>query len=318
MEGSNVEEKSGSEIEDDALCNVSELDRDHPAFPVPQFMDIMPDIADREYHEGFMKEALAMGELALQSDETPVGCVFVSEGKIIGRGMNDTNASLNGTRHAEFVAINEMLKMYTIEIFKKTDLFVTVEPCIMCASLLRQFGIRAVYFGCHNDRFGGTGGVLSVHSNSQDIDPPYPAYGGLFRAEAIMLLRRFYIRENGKAPEPRSKKNRALKTEILPIAGAPASEAAEADKENASGSSSTVQTPTPAEELQTVASLHREMDADAVVEGLTVTVPLTIDSVDKGTEAEDFKPGVGSDGGSGEKEVTSTEAVLKDMSNLKI
>lgn len=49
-------------------------------------------------------------------------------------------------------------------VFSETDLYVTVEPCIMCASALRQLKIRKVYFGCSNDRFGGTGGVLSIHS----------------------------------------------------------------------------------------------------------------------------------------------------------
>lgn len=46
----------------------------------------------------------------------------------------------------------------------RTDLYVTVEPCIMCASLLRQHGIRAVYYGCANDKFGGTGGVMNIHN----------------------------------------------------------------------------------------------------------------------------------------------------------
>lgn len=67
-----------------------------------------------------------------------------------------------GTRHAEFVAISQILAKYPPSIFKATDLYVTVEPCIMCASALRQYGIRAVYFGCYNERFGGTGGVLTI------------------------------------------------------------------------------------------------------------------------------------------------------------
>ena len=120
-------------------------------------------------------------------------------------------------------------------IIKETDLYVTVEPCIMCASALRQYGIRAVYFGCLNDRFGGTGGVMTIHSDP-GLDPAFPVYGGLFREEAIMLLRKFYVQENGKgescsacemlaieltemraAPDPKPKKNRELKTDILPI-----------------------------------------------------------------------------------------------------
>ncbi|KAL2038712.1 hypothetical protein N7G274_008470 [Stereocaulon virgatum] len=167
-------------------------------------------------HRQHMRAALEMAEQALASDEVPVGCVFVHNGEIIGKGMNDTNRSLNGTRHAEFMAINSILRKHQPSIFSESDLYVTVEPCIMCASALRQFGIRAVYFGCSNDRFGGTGGVLSIHSDT-GVDKPFPAYGGLFREEAIMLLRRFYVQENEKAPEPKSKKDRQLKTEVPPL-----------------------------------------------------------------------------------------------------
>lgn len=121
----------------------------------------------------------------------------------------------------------------------------------MCAAALRQYKVRAVYYGCANERFGGTGGVLSIHSewvtavpkaratthllHSPSLDPAYPAYGGIFREEAILLLRRFYVQENEKggyisshmlmgllgaktrtAPEPKTKKNRELKLDICP------------------------------------------------------------------------------------------------------
>lgn len=105
--------------------------------------------------------------------------------------------SKQGTRHAEFVALAEIMSTHPQSILKETDLYVTVEPCIMCASALRQYGIRTVYFGCLNDRFGGTGGVMTVNQDP-GIDPPFHVYGGLFREEAIMLLRRFYVQENEK------------------------------------------------------------------------------------------------------------------------
>lgn len=151
-------------------------------------------------HAYFMKQALLMvssflcndirsvdqlsqGEKALQSGETPVGCVLVHDGQIVGSGMNDTNRSMNvcpacsrwrrmltenykGTRHAEFLAIAEVLQNHPRSLLQSTDLYVTVEPCVMCASALRQYHIRTVYFGCANDRFGGNGGVLSLHSES--------------------------------------------------------------------------------------------------------------------------------------------------------
>lgn len=109
-----------------------------------------------------------------------------------------------------------MLETYPRSALRSTDLYVTVEPCVMCASALRQYQIRKVYFGCGNDRFGGTGSILSLHAEfvlafpwtytpdakliyaSRSIDPSYPVQGGLFHKEAIMLLRRFYIQENEK------------------------------------------------------------------------------------------------------------------------
>jgi tRNA-specific adenosine deaminase 2 len=60
------------------------------------------------------------------------------------------------------VALSQILDKHPPSILEETDLYVTVEPCIMCASVLRQFRIRAVYFGCLNDRFGGCGGVMRI------------------------------------------------------------------------------------------------------------------------------------------------------------
>lgn len=160
-------------------------------------------------HLRFMREALRMAEKAIALGETPVGCVIVHEGEVVGSGMNETNKSLNGTRHAEFLAITELVSSHPPAFLQLADLYVTVEPCIMCASTLRQFGIRSVFFGCGNERFGGTGTVLSVHSDTT-LDRPYPSYGGLYRNEAINLLRRFYMQENEKAPQPQPKQEREL------------------------------------------------------------------------------------------------------------
>jgi len=158
-------------------------------------------------------------QLALDTDETPVGCVFVHNNTIIARGMNATNRTLNGTRHAEFQAIASILSpvplppsaspnsvaavdparrpKYTADVLRECDLYVTVEPCVMCASLLRQLGIRKVYFGAANERFGGAGGVMDIH-DCEAVDPPYEVSGGWLREEAIVMLRRFYVQENEK------------------------------------------------------------------------------------------------------------------------
>ncbi|KAK7461974.1 tRNA(adenine34) deaminase [Stygiomarasmius scandens] len=172
-------------------------------------------------HLQWMKEAMAMAEEALAAQEVPVGCVFVRDGQIIAKARNRTNQLRNATRHAELEAIDEILadKSLTPEKttypLSTTTLYVTVEPCIMCASALRQLGIKEVFYGCGNERFGGCGSVLGVNEALEHpTHPSYRATGGYCREEAIMILRRFYITENTNAPVPKSKTNRVLKTEI--------------------------------------------------------------------------------------------------------
>ncbi|KAM0313279.1 hypothetical protein ACHAO8_005654 [Botrytis cinerea] len=257
---------------------------------VPSQINLPPDAKfmtqdEIDTHIFFMREALAMANLALSTNETPVGCVLVDPTlkKVVARGMNATNRSYNGTRHAEFIAIDELLssspkvergdvdenrsvkrkrgeseiechdekvdesenskRSYGPEDMRSLDLYVTIEPCIMCASLLQQFGIRKVWYGAVNDKFGGNGGVLNIHvengkfdshdvaedkakdGNDQTLDEvrtkkhegDYEVSGGWLREEAIVILRRFYVQENGRAPEPRNKKERVLKLEVEPI-----------------------------------------------------------------------------------------------------
>jgi len=133
-------------------------------------------------HVIWMDLALEMAEKALQAEEVPVGCVFVREGRMLASARNRTNELRNATRHAELEAIDYMLSTPEIIPFPPSQrplegvtLYVTVEPCIMCASALRQLGIREVYFGCMNQRFGGCGGVLGVNEAlPHPVHTPYP------------------------------------------------------------------------------------------------------------------------------------------------
>lgn len=136
-------------------------------------------------HQDFMKLALQMAEEAFQAQEVPVGCIFVRDNKIIARTRNRTNELRNvvlffflflfetkpsqATRHAELEAIDAILADAILtpqpvqHPLANTTLYVTVEPCIMCASALRQLGIQEVFYGCDNDRFGGCGSLLGVN-----------------------------------------------------------------------------------------------------------------------------------------------------------
>ena len=153
-----------------------------------------------------MRCAFDLAYEAYDAGEVPVGCVFVSNGVIVGKARNKTNESGDATRHAEVVAIDQMLKE-GVDI-SSCELFVTVEPCIMCGAALRQLGVKAVYYGCSNDRFGGHGSIFDFHSVPYGDFPSYPVYPGIFRAQAILLLRMFYVR--GKQPCTCTEKRRPI------------------------------------------------------------------------------------------------------------
>ncbi|KAH3679923.1 hypothetical protein WICMUC_000666 [Wickerhamomyces mucosus] len=175
-----------------------------------------------------MKYAIRLANHALNHNEVPVACIFVYKNEIISYGMNSTNDSLSGIKHAEFRGIEEIIEKVTSipnysdyykepkDIFKDIDLYVTVEPCVMCASALKQIGIRTVYFGCGNERFGGNGSIFQINRDKTVSENSYTSYPGIYRKQAILLLREFYTRENSKAPEPRSKKNRLLNKDNFP------------------------------------------------------------------------------------------------------
>jgi tRNA-specific adenosine deaminase 2 len=159
----------------------------------------------------FMKAALYQAATALFNGEVPVGCVFVnSSGEIVASGHNETNKSRNGTRHSELVAIDDALLNRKLDpsIFSDCDLYVTCEPCIMCAAAIAKMKIKSVYFGCGNDRFGGNGSILSVHCDPNSISHKYKIRSGLLKDEAVDVFQRFYETENRRAPEvKRRKKN---------------------------------------------------------------------------------------------------------------
>lgn len=158
----------------------------------------------------FMKEALKLAKKALSEGEVPVGCVFVYNNEIIGSGYNQTVQTRNATRHCEMVAIDQILEKYDSKIFSNCTLYVTVEPCIMCAAALLILGVKVVYCGCKNERFGGCGSVYQVNTIQTPMYKTYECHSGIFEKEAIELLQTFYNQENPLAPNPKKKKKNSI------------------------------------------------------------------------------------------------------------
>jgi tRNA-specific adenosine deaminase 2 len=110
-----------------------------------------------------MSRALELAKIALDQGEVPVGCVIIKNQEIIGEGHNLTNKLKNGTKHCEFIAIYDALSKNPEVNLNGAEVYVTCEPCIMCAEALVLVGISKVYFGCYNERFGGNGSVIKIN-----------------------------------------------------------------------------------------------------------------------------------------------------------
>lgn len=166
----------------------------------------------------FMKLALEQAKDALMRMEVPIGCVLVENAQVIASGSNRTNETRNATRHAEMEAIDKVLKEWqqlglcqqqVAEKFSACELYVTCEPCIMCAAALSILGLGRVFYGCANERFGGCGSVLSVHEDGSGPcgksginTGSFKCFGGFLADEAVSLLRSFYEHGNPNAPKP--------------------------------------------------------------------------------------------------------------------
>lgn len=161
-----------------------------------------------------MLKAFEFAEEALKNAEVPVGCVFVSENErlvdkndsaVLCGGRNHCNELKNATKHAEMVAIDRVLdlceqKHVLPEIaFPTITVYVTVEPCIMCAWALYKLKVERIVFGCSNERFGGIKSVMTVPQFFES--PTTTLLSGVLEDKAIDMLKSFYKQENLSAPE---------------------------------------------------------------------------------------------------------------------
>lgn len=160
------------------------------------------DETTRKKHEEYMRKALEVAQAAFDEREVAVGCIIVYNDEIIAHGGNKTNALNDATRHAELVSFKMLQESHPgdyLEMLKKSTLYVTCEPCIMCASAIKMMGIPLVVYGCLNDRFGGCGSVFNINTN--EVMPSLHSYDciyGVLEEEAVEMLRMFYGRPNPK------------------------------------------------------------------------------------------------------------------------
>ncbi|MBQ3022128.1 MAG: tRNA adenosine(34) deaminase TadA [Clostridia bacterium] len=148
----------------------------------------------------FMRMALNEAELAAKEGEMPVGAVIVRNGEVIATGHNLRNASHDPTLHAEIVAIRKAAEILSDWRLSDCDLYVTLEPCVMCSGAIINSRMHSVYFGAYDAEYGAAGGRIDLFSKSY-FGSTTKVYGGIMEEECTAMLKDFFtaLRDNKKA-----------------------------------------------------------------------------------------------------------------------
>ncbi len=150
--------------------------------------------------EKYMREALRQAKKAAALGEVPIGCVIVFQDKIIGRGYNRRNTDKNTLAHAEITAINKASKAIGDWRLEDCTLYVTLEPCQMCAGAIVQARIPQVVMGCMNPKAGCAGSILNILEMPQ-FNHQVNVTRGVLEEECSALLKSFFseLRVRNKA-----------------------------------------------------------------------------------------------------------------------
>ena len=152
----------------------------------------MPPPTDVDY----MRRALVLAEAAGEAGEVPVGAVLVSGEHIVAEGANNPIAARDPTGHAEIVALRAgglALDSYRLA---DTVLYVTLEPCVMCASAIIHARVRRVVFGAFDPKAGAAGSLMNVFT-LPGLNHRVDVFGGVLEAECGALLSRFFAARRG-------------------------------------------------------------------------------------------------------------------------
>ncbi|WP_289762380.1 tRNA adenosine(34) deaminase TadA [Lactobacillus intestinalis] len=157
----------------------------------------------------YMELALGEANKALKQDEVPIGAIVVDpDGKVIGKGYNRRELDQDATQHAEMIAIREACKNIGLWRLIGCSLFVTLEPCPMCAGAIINSRIKDVYFGAMDPKAGACGSVVDLFSVEKFNHHPH-VIRGLFQEKSSQMLKDFFreIRKKQKEAKKQVEKS---------------------------------------------------------------------------------------------------------------
>ena len=139
----------------------------------------------------YMREALKQARTAAERDEVPVGAVIVCGGRIVAKAHNQVETLNDPTAHAEMIAITQAASALSCKWLEQCALYVTIEPCSMCAGALVLARLKSLYFGAPDPKTGACGSVVNIAQNRQ-LNHRLEVTGGVLAAECGELLSRFF------------------------------------------------------------------------------------------------------------------------------
>ena len=154
-------------------------------------------IIDLPGDEAFMREALRQARKAYEADEVPVGAIVVRAGKIIARAWNQVELLKDATAHAEMLAVTQAEAAVGDWRLTDCDLYVTKEPCVMCAGALVHVRMRRVVFGCADLRSGGAGGIINLLQHPA-LNHHCDITSGVLENECAAILQDFFRKKRGR------------------------------------------------------------------------------------------------------------------------
>lgn len=142
-------------------------------------------------HEIWMQHALKEAEKAYDKEEIPLGAVIVFENRIIAKGHNQVETLKDPTAHAEIIAITSAAEYLSSKVLLGCTLYVTLEPCAMCAGAIVLAKLEALYFGAFDNKSGACGSILNVTNNSS-LNHQLSVTGGILDDKCGEILRSFF------------------------------------------------------------------------------------------------------------------------------
>ena len=148
-------------------------------------------------HELFMQEALRQAKKAYAADEVPIGAVIVYQNKIIAKSHNQVELLKDPTAHAEMIAITQATSHLSSKWLQECGLYVTIEPCSMCAGALVLARLGHLYFGAEEPKTGACGSLMNIAQHKQ-LNHKVDVHGGVLAVECGALLTEFFKKKRSK------------------------------------------------------------------------------------------------------------------------